>query len=61
MNALIDIANKLVIYSVFCTIFFLVYGYVFYSIGKFIVKISAVIYRKVKDDWENWRSNKKSQ
>ena len=60
MNDMISIANQIVIYTACYVFFFIIYGYALYNIGKFIVRILAAAYKRLKADWKAWRSNRNS-
>lgn len=55
MNDIISAVNQFVISSVCYSILLICYGYLFYNIGKFIVRIFTAAYRRVKADWKAWR------
>ena len=61
MDNFFNYANHLVLYTVCYAFFFAIYGYIFYHIGKFIVRVLTAAYKRVKADWKAWRSGKDNQ
>ena len=55
---MINIANQIIVYSICYTLIFVVYGYVFYHVFKFIAQIVIYAYKKLAADWRKWRSGK---
>ena len=47
MENIINIANPIIVYSVCYTLIFVVYGYVFYHVFKFIAQIVIYAYKKL--------------
>ena len=58
MDNMINIANQIIVYSVCYTLIFVVYGYVFYHVFKFIAQFVIYAYKKLAADWRKWRSGK---
>lgn len=58
MDNMINITNQIIVYSVCYTLIFVVYGYVFYHVFKFIAQIVIYAYKKLVADWRKWRSGK---
>ena len=51
MDNMINIANQIIVYSVCYTLIFVVYGYVFHHVFKFIAQIVIYAYKKLAADW----------
>lgn len=61
MDNMINIANQIIVYSVCYTLIFVVYGYMFYHVFKFIAQIVIYTYKKLTADCRKWRSGKYHQ
>lgn len=60
MGTMIPNANQFVIYTVCYALFFAIYGYIIYSLLKFIFRAAANAYKLIKSDWDAWRAGKKN-
>lgn len=57
MNDILSTVNQIVICSVSYSILLIIYGYLLYNIGKFVVRLFTAAYHRVKADWKAWHPN----